>query len=434
MAVDSLPVVVIGGGLAGLAAAARLAKSGHPVELYERAAALGGRWRPYAMATEAGEVTVDDAPAVLTFPAPWRDLFRKSGRPLEAELTRLGWSLVPAGPAVYRFADGAELRLPSDRGEQFVVLRDRYGSGVAERWRDLLDALDNVWQALRPLGLEFELRGRKQLPRPIRQRLLAGRTIVDLATGIGHPHLAAILRSVAFRAGANPEQTPAMIAVALAVERTFGRWQLEPAAAAPDALRGRSSVLVEALAARLQLRGVTVHLDSGVTAIEESRGRVTGIRTAGTSRPAAAVVCTTDPWQVLHLLPPRAARAIRRRIKASTPARGPAISHLVRSGSTSEVTETIELDVDGVPRIRYDRPLGACTVETTHDYRGGAPDPGLGAAWAGFGSWLRRPPVTTELTGLFLAGPGSPGGASPSATVLSGALASYSCHDLLAVG
>ena len=36
------PVVVIGGGLAGLAAAARLAKAGHQVELYERSETLGG--------------------------------------------------------------------------------------------------------------------------------------------------------------------------------------------------------------------------------------------------------------------------------------------------------------------------------------------------------------------------------------------------------
>ena len=43
------PVVVIGGGLAGLAAAARLAKAGHQVELYERSETLGGTWAPYRL-------------------------------------------------------------------------------------------------------------------------------------------------------------------------------------------------------------------------------------------------------------------------------------------------------------------------------------------------------------------------------------------------
>ena len=43
------PVVVIGGGLAGLAAAARLAKKGHPVELFESTPSLGGRWAAKAL-------------------------------------------------------------------------------------------------------------------------------------------------------------------------------------------------------------------------------------------------------------------------------------------------------------------------------------------------------------------------------------------------
>ncbi len=39
-------VVVIGGGLAGLVCAARLARAGHDVELFEAAASVGGRLRP----------------------------------------------------------------------------------------------------------------------------------------------------------------------------------------------------------------------------------------------------------------------------------------------------------------------------------------------------------------------------------------------------
>ena len=148
--------MVVGGGLAGMAAAARLAKAGHPVELYEKSDRLGARWAPYHL----GSVTVDDAPAVLGFPAPWRDLFRKSGRPLEAELSRAGYRLEPADPTTIVFSDGAELGWASDRGEQLSALTAAYGRPVAERWRDLVDQLDGVWQALRPLGWEAELRGR----------------------------------------------------------------------------------------------------------------------------------------------------------------------------------------------------------------------------------------------------------------------------------
>src|SRR5215210_5221956 len=135
----SEPVVVIGGSLAGLAAAARLAKAGHRVELFERADQLGGRWSARPLGT--GPVMVDDAPAVIGFPAPWRDLFRKSGRPLEAELGRLGYALVPAPSAVLVFPDGSELTWPADRGGQHSALTTAYGRAVAAAWQDFVDRL-----------------------------------------------------------------------------------------------------------------------------------------------------------------------------------------------------------------------------------------------------------------------------------------------------
>ena len=59
------PVVVIGGGLAGMAAAARLAKAGHPVELHEQRASLGGRWASYELAEERLVAVGGDAAAVV---------------------------------------------------------------------------------------------------------------------------------------------------------------------------------------------------------------------------------------------------------------------------------------------------------------------------------------------------------------------------------
>ncbi len=268
--------VVVGGGLAGMAAAARLAKGGHAVELYEKSDRLGGRWAPYAL----GSVTVDDAPAVLGFPAPWRDLFRKSGRPLEAELTRAGYRLEPADPATVVFSDGTELCWPSDRGEQLSALTAAYGRPVAERWRDLVDRLDGVWQALRPLGWEAELRGRRQLTRDVRRRLLGRQSLARLGRDLAHPHLEALVRSVAYRQGSVPERTPAFAAVDLSLDRTFGRWQVQGSDEA-----GRSSVLIEALAGRLALRKVTVHLNTPCSGWSGARGGSWSGRAASSARP-----------------------------------------------------------------------------------------------------------------------------------------------------
>jgi glycine/D-amino acid oxidase-like deaminating enzyme len=271
------PVIVIGGSLAGLAAAARLAKAGHAIELYEKSDELGGTWAPYQL--QSG-VTVDNAPAIIGFPAPWRDLFRKSGRPLEAELGRMGYALEPAGPPTMIFADGSELALPTDRGGQYANVAGGYGRLVAERWLQLLDRLDEVWQTLRGLGLEAELRSGRQLNRTIRRSLFGRRlTVADLAASIDHEHLGALIRSVAYRSGSVPEQTPAFAAVELSIMRTFGRWQVQPLDPDTGFDVGRSSILVEALAARLALRKVEVHLGCSIESINIRNGRVAGVST-----------------------------------------------------------------------------------------------------------------------------------------------------------
>ena len=75
-------VVVVGGGFGGLASAARLAKLGHDVTLAERLPRLGGA----VGLLEQDGFTWDTGPAATLLPAVVRDLFRKSGRPLEREL------------------------------------------------------------------------------------------------------------------------------------------------------------------------------------------------------------------------------------------------------------------------------------------------------------------------------------------------------------
>lgn len=424
------PVVVIGGGLAGLAAAARLAKVGHQVELYERSAALGGTWAPYQLPSG---VTVDDAPSTIGFPAPWRDLFRKSGRPLEAELARMGYALEPAQPATMIFADGMELRLPTDRGGQFTTLADAYGSSVAERWRDLLNRLDEVWQTLRGLGLETELRSRRQLNKSATRSLFGHRmTLADLASSIAHDHLEALIRSIAYRLGSVPERTPAFAAVELSIQRTFGRWQVAALDAHPELDVGRSSVLVEALAGRLALREVHVHLGCRVDGIHLRNGHVTAVTTSAGDRPASAVVATCNPWQIFNdLLPVTAARRIRRQLRGLAPAAAPTITHHEVPAPIARLHEAVALTADGIPTISYTRQLADNGLQTRHDFSAAQPRASYGAAWSGFASWLRRPPVTTEIPGLYAASPSSAAGPGPSHVVLSAALAAYSCHDHL---
>ncbi len=404
---------MIGGGLAGLAAAARLAKQRYRVELFELTDRLGGAWAP----NQLGSTTVDAAPPVLGFPAPWRDLFRKSGRPLETELTRCGRALVPAAPPRYVFDDGASLVLPTERGAAYEALSTAYGTAVATGWRDLLDSLDQTWQALRPLGVEAELADRHRAAKAAR-RLEPRGTVADLATRAPHPHLAAVVRSVAYRQGSDPDHTPAWCAVDLALARTFGRWTID---------NGRTSVLVDALAERLELRRVAVRLTAPVERILLDRDRVVGVLTdTGRAVDAQAVVSTVDPWQLsTRLLPAPALARIRRDLSRLHPANAPVVTHELTGPSGGPVAEVIALDRSGRPTITYVRP----GLRTVHDFTADNPDPAWGPAWSRRSDLARRTPVTSGVSGLFLAGAATAGGNGPSQVIQAGALASAACAD-----
>lgn len=408
-------VVVIGAGLAGMAAAARLAKAGHRVILLEQRDRIGGAWAT----RDLDGLVVDAAPPIFSFPAPWRDLFRKSGRALEAEFARSGEELAPAPPARHVFGDGTEFVLPISRGDQDAAIAERFGRAVADRWRDLVDSLGDVWQALRPLGIEGELAGKEQLDRNTRKALWWRRTVADLARELDHPQLSQVVNDLARQLGSRPDRTPAFAAVQLYLDRSFGRWTA-----------GSGTTMINVLHQRLELRRVDVRTGSRATRIDTDP--LTVITDQGPVT-AAAVVATCDAPQLYHdLLPPTTARTERRRADRLQAAVAPAISLSWTDHRGDEPTETVRHRSAAPPTISYTRPMGDRTLQITYDYSAGHPDPAAGPAWQGSGSWLDRPPTTSALRGLFTAGPSSRSGPGPSHQILSGTLAAYAVQRLIA--
>src|SRR6478609_2627952 len=135
-------VVVVGGGLGGVASAVRVAKLGHEVTLVESLPTIGGA----VGLVEHDGFTWDAGPASTALPAVLRDLFRKSGRPLEREL-----DLVPVEPLrEHRFADGSRLTLPwGSRAEQVEAVDTALGRGLGTEWADYVHDQAEVWDTLR---------------------------------------------------------------------------------------------------------------------------------------------------------------------------------------------------------------------------------------------------------------------------------------------
>jgi len=84
-------VVVIGAGVGGMSAAARLAKAGHDVTIFEASGRTGGKCQTKWI----GDYAFDIGPSLLTLPAVYRDLFLKTGKRIEHIL-----EIEPVDPAV----------------------------------------------------------------------------------------------------------------------------------------------------------------------------------------------------------------------------------------------------------------------------------------------------------------------------------------------
>jgi hypothetical protein len=66
-------IVVVGGGIGGLAAAALLGHAGHRVTLLEASPQLGGKSRRIELDSQR----IDTGPAIVTFPGVWDEYLRR---------------------------------------------------------------------------------------------------------------------------------------------------------------------------------------------------------------------------------------------------------------------------------------------------------------------------------------------------------------------
>ncbi len=296
-------VVVVGAGVGGLAAAARLAALGHDVTICEAEQQVGGKLGVYVR----DGFRFDTGPSLLTMPQVFRDTFEATG----------GWppglSLEPLQPtARYRFADGSGFDATSDLDDLCARLDAALGAGSGDDWRRLTARAERIWQATRGPFLESPLDGWRTMaalalrqPRDI-AAIAPGQTLRGLGRRyLRDPRLRVFLDRYATYTGSDPRRAPAALAVVPYVEQAFGGWYV------PGGLR----VLGDALLDRAVARGSRVRLGARVTRITTSGGRASGVELVGGELvPADVVVANVDASTVYGSLvsAPRAARRLAR--------------------------------------------------------------------------------------------------------------------------
>jgi 1-hydroxycarotenoid 3,4-desaturase len=285
-------VVVIGGGVAGLVSALKLAARGLEVELVERQDHPGGKMR----ALPAGDAQVDAGPTVFTMRQVFDELAQELGERLEdivrlrpaGRLARHAWD-GDAGESLAGGDPSKRLDLFADVDRSAEAIAAFSGPGEAKRYKAFTQEARKIYETLdRPF-----LRAPKATPVGLMQhagpRDLWGIKPFDrlwdaLGRHFHDPRLRQLFGRYATYCGSSPFQAPATLMLVAHVEQS-GVWLIE----------GGMHGFAHALAELARRHGVRIHYGREVSEIELKGSAVAGVRLDDDSRlPADAVICNAD--------------------------------------------------------------------------------------------------------------------------------------------
>jgi phytoene desaturase len=273
-------IAVIGAGIGGLCTAARLAKAGHKVTIFEASDRTGGKCR-----TEwIGRYAFDTGPSLLTLPAVYRDFFQRTGdvmgRVLEIEEVSPSFD--------YRFHDGKSVQFANlSRKKTLAAIEESLGAAAASEWDRVMIQAEAMWDVSREPFIESELKSPLSLLK--RPRLLRDLKTISpwkslRGIGIQNPYLAKIMDRYATYSGSDPRVAPAVLSTIAFVEEAFGAWHI----------KGGIGTLAEKITERCQKLGVEIHLNSCVEEITLHRGHVSGLVVNGSAQRFDRVVANAD--------------------------------------------------------------------------------------------------------------------------------------------
>lgn len=286
-------VALIGAGVGGLAAAARLAAQGFAVDVYERQTEPGGRCGRLAV----DGYTFDTGPTLLLMPEVLAETFAACGRRLEDYLT-----LQRCDPN-YRihFRDGSDVTFTTELTAMSGELERlepgsfrRYLAFLAQGKVQYQTSLDHF------VGRNFDHLGQFLTPSSLRGVFAVRahrRMYPEVSRFFKDPRLRAAMSFQTMYLGISPYESPAVYGLLPYTELAMGIWYP----------RGGLYALPLALARLCDELGVTIRYGETVERIDVAGGRARGLVLADGRRVDADVVlCNADlPWAYRHLLDPR---------------------------------------------------------------------------------------------------------------------------------
>ena len=284
-------VIVIGAGIGGMSAAARLAKAGHDVTIFEGSDRTGGKCQTKWI----GNYAFDTGPSLLTLPAVYRDLFLKTGKRIEHIL-----EMEPVDPAFeYNFADRTQITFPnlSLKGTCDSI-ESVLGKVAGDEWHNLMQRAEHMWDVSRGPFVESELKSIRSLV--AKRGFLGDLRVISPMTSLRkltrkytkNPYLSKIIDRYATYSGSDPRKVPAVLLTIAFVESSFGAWHI----------KGGIGQLAVALENRCRELGVKIELNSPVTKIAHESKKATGVVVGNQTHNADFVVANADAEIVYNKL------------------------------------------------------------------------------------------------------------------------------------
>jgi diapolycopene oxygenase len=282
-------VVVVGGGLGGLATACTLAARGYAVTLCDKNPWVGGK---AAVLAEQG-FRFDMGPTILTIPRVLKRIYAEAGRELEDHL-----DLVPLDPQWRSFFDdGTSLDLYADVDRMRATLDSyapgtRSGAGYA-RFMELSERLHQIsedyffWRNVG--GLKDMFDPRRGMSFSIVKEVMGmrpGRSVAGTVRSfVPDERTAQMLDHFTQYVGSSPEASPAVLCGIAHMQSNDGVWYP----------RGGTGAVPRALASLAVDLGVEIRTRTPIRRIVVEGGRVRGVETeAGETIAAGAVVSNSD--------------------------------------------------------------------------------------------------------------------------------------------
>lgn len=281
-------VVVVGAGLAGLAAALHLAGAGHQVTVVEREVYPGGR----AGLLRVGEYRIDTGPTVLTMPDILDEALAAVGESVSDRL-----ELLPLAPAYRaRFADGSTLDVHTDAEAMESEIRRFSGAADAAGYRRLRQWLTAMYQTQRDRFIDANFDSPLDVLGPDLIRLIALGGFGRLGPAVGRflhdQRLRRIFSFQALYAGLDPQRALALYSVISYMDTINGVWFP----------RGGMHAVPSAMAAAATRAGVDFRYGTTVSRLERTGSRISAVHTSSGDRIAADVVVLTPDLPVVHRL------------------------------------------------------------------------------------------------------------------------------------